>query len=374
MDGVTPAAVRLPLGVFFFALAVRLAHNAYALQLPIYQIPLGFHAQSLVLAERILAGDILPFDRAVSINTPLMPYLLAAQMWLFGETNLFAVRLCGAIADACVCACVAFLARRWYGVAAGLASGIIASLYGPMVLHSIEATEVPYGLLAVVVCVALVDRAQRPLRVVTSGLLAGVAALLRPDIVLLLPLLAVEFLLRKPRAIRSAAAFLAGAGLVLSALPAVNYRLSGDFVPLTLSGGHNFYLGHGPRAGAGYNFSGSQHGDIFDDMKRLAEEAAGRCMSDPEVSRFYLAKAFSHIATDPGREVRLLFAKLRAFFSDYEYDTYVNYDFAREYSPLMRWTLSFGFLLSLAALGYASGGLRYLLVAPAVPAVATGIG
>ena len=101
-------------------------------------------------------------------------------------------------------------------------------------------------------------------------------------------------------------------------------------------------------------------------MKKVAEEIEQRRFDDAQVSGYYLHKALSSIAENPGRELGLLMARLSALLNDFEATTYSNYYFSKEQSPLLSWLPSFRFLLPLALLGIicASGFVRFELLAP----------
>ena len=82
--------------------------------------------------------------------------------------------------------------------------------------------------------------------VVFTGLLTGVAVLVRPAMLFFLPLAAIWFVwTRRPML---AAVFLVGAGLVIAPWTARNYAHYGRFVLVASEGGVTFWTGNHPRA------------------------------------------------------------------------------------------------------------------------------
>jgi hypothetical protein len=341
--------VRMLLAVWLVGLVLRLVHNEALLADPLYFNPLGGNLPYLLAAEAIAGGDLIPFDGPVSLNSPAYPYLLAALYEVLGVNAFYGVRVVTSAVDAGTCVLVALLAFRHWGVVAGWAAGLLLAVYGPLIFFAADLNEVPFTLFLLTAGVVALDRANKPANYAVAGLLLGLTAATRPNVLLAgLGALAVPWMRRSPR--RAVSALALGAGLATGVAPVtlLNVAASGEFVLLTTGAGHNFYIGHNPEAQAQYTLPASLDGDIFVSMKGLAEEVEGRPFDDTEVSGWYLRRGLAHFAEDPGRELELLGRRALLLVNDFEATTYANYDYQQEYSPVLRWAPSFFLLFALA--------------------------
>jgi 4-amino-4-deoxy-L-arabinose transferase-like glycosyltransferase len=357
---------RVELGIGLAALVLRLVHNGAMMGSPLYQIPLGGHVAFLDEAERIAAGGLIPY-RPFTENSPLFPYLLAAIFFVAGGRDLLLARVVGIAADSVTAVLVTRLASRRFGTMAGAIAGLLYAGYGPAIFFAAELIYIPYALLLCTATVAcLVGGRATVRRMLATGILYGLATGFMPSLVAGVPLLALVVATRgRDGRVGRCVAALAGVALAIAPVTALNYAASGKFVLLTMSSGHAFYIGHNPQARAGYYLpdrvgavQSANRGSIFDSMHRIAEETAGHPMPDDEVSGFYFRKAWEHMTSDPGAELRLLGSRVAAFCNWFEATTYADFYFQRERSPLLRVLPAFSLLFALAVLGLAQGSLR----------------
>ncbi|MGK7345431.1 MAG: hypothetical protein ACNS63_06445 [Candidatus Nitrospinota bacterium M3_3B_026] len=363
------------IAVFTAALAVRLVHNSHMIASPLYHVPMGGHVPYLLMAREIVENGLLPWDRAFSVNSPLYPYILAAQYQAAGGENFLAVRFFGMAADGVTCALVTLLAYRHFGALAAYAAGALAVFYGPMIFYSAELIAAVYSVFFLTLGIFLLDRDGGLSRHLASGLFIGLAAGTRPNLVLAAALAVLApYVLGRPERRAKAAAVALGAALAVSPITIANYAMSGQLVPITLSGGHNLYLGHNPASMAGYAppNPGRMGMYIFDDMKKLAEEETDREMKDTEVSGYYVSKTIDSVLAGPAREAALLVKKAAAAVNDYEATTYADYYFQKEISPVLAWAPGMGLVFPLAAVGMAAAGRgRFVLLIPVITTFAT---
>ncbi|HEX9887157.1 MAG TPA: hypothetical protein VGA70_11750 [Longimicrobiales bacterium] len=343
---------RLVLGVWAVAFMVRAFHNQALLADPLYYNPLGGNVPYLVMAEEIVAGTLLPSGGAFTVNSPLYPYLLAILYKAFGVGSYYAVRLCGSAVDAGTCALVALLTLRHAGIVAAWTAGMALALFGPMIFFATELAPVPYTLFLITLAVLLLDGEGGRARLGLAGVLLGLATAMRPNVLLAgLLALAVPWARRFPAPGRGAVAV--GLGLALGILPVTvaNLAAGGGFTLLTLSGGHNLYIGHNPAARAQYSLPADLDGDIFQTMKGLAEDVEGRPFRDDEVSGYYSRRAIAWAVRNPAREAALTGRRALLLVNDFEATTYANYQYQIAWSPILRWAPSFAWLLALALPG-----------------------
>jgi hypothetical protein len=158
------------------------------------------------------------------------------------------------------------------------------------------------------------------------------------------------------RGLRHAAAFLAGAALVLTPVVLRNYYVEGQWVLTTSQAGQNFYIGNNPM-----NTSGSyivppsirpdpRYEEI--DFRAAAEKATGRKLTPSEISDYWWDLSFEHIRKDPVFAQMMMLRKLMVFWNDYEIPDNLNMYLLERWSWVLRLPLvGIGALTALAVLG-----------------------
>lgn len=141
------------------------------------------------------------------------------------------------------------------------------------------------------------------------------------------------------RTFQSAAAFLAGTG-VLVALPlARNLLVSGEPVLISSHGGLNFLIGNGPGAEGVYRALPGVTPDIggqAQDAKRIAEAEEGRPLSAREVSSHFSKKAWEWIRKRPGAAFSLFLRKIQYTLSRDEAPLNFSFPWYRERSVALK--------------------------------------
>lgn len=387
-DAGAAGRARLFWGAVGLALAVRAAHVLTLPAVPVFLRPTMDAAMHETWARGILAGTwpgAEPFFRA-----PLYPYFLAGLIGLFenllgltGAPLRVALALAHAVVSALGGGCVALAAARLWGRRAGWLSALVyaglwTSIYfvGELLLETLATT------LLLVLAWLLLDRAPGAdappsgRRLFLLGLVAGLGAITRPPLLVVLPV-AAWFLWRHAglRA-RSHGWLLLLAGLALPILPvaARNLVRGGDAVLIATQGGVNFYIGNNPQSdgrtaivpGTRATWQGG-----YEDAIAQAERAAGRALKPSEVDRHYLREGLRFLATQPGRALRLYAEKTRLLFGAGERSNNNNPYFWRRWSIVLKWPVWLGWapVLALAVLGLArrdlARGARWLLLGSA---------
>lgn len=361
------------MAVFFVSLCIRLLHNGFMMESPLYSFPLGGHVPYLMMAREIVTGNMFPFDGPISLNSPLYPYILAFLYKIGGQENFLFIRLAGILIDSLNCLLIAFLADRHFGRLAGLFSGFMAACYGAMVFFAAELTPVPYTLFLVLLSILLLDGARGNFVFLISGMLMGLAVGTRPNLLILAALiLVVPFWVKIKRPFTKSALLAAGMATMILPITLANYTTSNQFILLTVSAGHNFYIGHNPQATAGYTLPGVFDGDIFKNMKHLAEQSQGHPLADHEVSPYFIKKALQYMMEEPGKEILVLCKRFLATLNHHEATTYANYDYQKEISPVLRLCLGFGMIFPLSVIGMGAAGKKdFMLYLPVIATVVT---
>ena len=204
------------------------------------------------------------------------------------------------------------------------------------------------------------------------GALLGAACLLRPQALLLAPVLAL-WSLRRDR--------WAGAGcmalIVLSLLPSAlhNLRAGGDLVLVSDNGGINLWLAATGTPSGTFQVEDEAFGEIArqaDESRRRAEAAVGHALKPGEVSRYWSRIALAAALADPWDQLGRVELRARSLVEDFETGIVAFPELAPAVMPpLLVAALPFGVLLALW------GAARVLLAgrrqsAPSLPAIAVG--
>lgn len=366
-------------------LAGLLARVIYLQQvagLPFFHDPVGDSALYLERAREILDGRFLP-DGPFFYGGILYPWVLAGSALLFGA-NLYPVVLL----QACLGCLTAWLMHRLVlaasldpgmpeARAAALAAAAGALFYGPFAFLEADILMVSWTLPLVTGAALLMMRAVRsgagatPWRGAAllwwAGVALGLTATERPNLALLIPCAAAwTWIVLPPGRRREAAALAAAALAVLAGIAAMNRAASGRWVLLTTSAGINFYIGN--HAGASGTFdepwSGTDRAFAAreTDLRRagvqMARRLSGRELDEVEASRFWLARGWEWIASNPGDAGRLYARKLALLWNAREVPNHLHFGFLREAAPAL-WLMPLGFAVA-APLGL------YGLLSPAV--------
>lgn len=315
-------------------------------------------------AREIAAGDWLGDE--VFFQEPLYPYFLAVVYRLTGG-SLELARIVQAVLGALTCVLLALLTARLFGrLAGGLAgSGLALALTGivfPSYLLKPNLLLPVLVLLAGLLVRELPRRETRTASWLALGGLAGLGALLRGNVLILLPFLAAWIAFEAPaRRLARAALFSAGAALVLAPVCLRNLAVGGVPALTTSGAGTNLYGGnnadnpHGIATEFDWVRGVPEH--EADDWRREAERRLGRDLDAGEVSRYWMGEVWSSVERDPWLHAEILWNKLRVTLSSYEVPD--NHD--------LRWDARFVGLLRLPWPGFGVLGVLCLAGALLAP-------
>ena len=276
-------------------------------------------------ARAIAAGDWV--GKGVFFQEPLYPYALGVVYAVFGPHAL-AARVLQCFLWAATAAIVGVLARRLFGRAAGWIATVALALYGPgMLFPSFLLKEnlfLPLLALLALLLVASRDAGEgaRPkLLWLAIGVLAGLGALLRGNMLLLLPLLAL-WPVARGRKIAQAGMLLAGAACVLLPVAARNLAVGGSFLLTTSGAGTNLYGGnnlenpYGRATEPGFVRAIPEH--EAGDWRREAERRVGRPLAAAEVSSYWRDETLRSVREHPREHLEIFWNKLRLSLGRYE--------------------------------------------------------
>lgn len=258
---------------------------------------------------------------------------------------------------------VGLLALRVFGFVPAVLAASLGALYLPW-LHVANLFLKPNLVLPLVAAIALVvlSKDDRKRRWIGLGVLAGLGALLRGNLLLMLPLFVLcPFALGGSRTLRSSAFVVLGTALVLVPV-AVRNLVVGDVFALSTSGaGTNLYGGnneHNPW-GRATEFPWVRGIPAFEaeDWRREAERRTGASasMDRGEVSSFWLGETLRSIGERPGMHLAILARKAWLVLGRYEVPDNHSLDWDRDHVASLRWPLvGWGTLLALGLVGVVS--------------------
>jgi tetratricopeptide (TPR) repeat protein len=335
-------------GIFAAAALVRLIAAAQLGTQPLFRWPQLDSLEYLVWARKIAAGTMVwPVPPP---HGPGYPVFLGLLLRLFGD-SLDAVRRVQAVLGAGSCALAAAVAARACGRRAGIAAGLLLAVYGPLIF--LEASLLAEGLLVFLLLLALwlfVTLEKDLLRAIAAGIVLGLAALVRPTAVAVLPALLLALVWSRLRDRRAwAAAGLLLAAFLLVAAPVVwkISRVNGAFVPVQGYGGFAFYIGNSPQG------DGLPSPRLGRGWELLVSEAARAGFHGAAEDQYYRHKAAAEIRAQPWAYLRLLASKALWLVQAEEVRDTHSYAFFQDQSRLLRLLPGFGLLFPLAACGIA---------------------
>lgn len=310
--------VALALGLRLAHLAGQYSHNPYCTN------PMMDEAKHHEWATQIADGE--GFDKRPYFRAPLYYYLLAGVYAAAGQNIVFG-RIFGCLLGAASCYLIARLGIMLSGFRVGFVAGLIAACYWPLIHFDNQLLTVGLEvfldtLLLITLLWAAEQRIDWPLLI--AGVVWGLAALARPNVLALAPGILAWLWFALPRSTRpwqrllAFGLVLAGAALVILPVTLRNRIVGGQWVLIASQGGVNLYIGNNPEADGYSVYVPGVRPDSDSwlyDVIAIAERDTGRPMTEAEVSQYYVNRTLQWIDEDPGAWLRLMLRKTRIFFS-----------------------------------------------------------
>ena len=333
-------AKRFELLVFLLALALRLvAVWQYQHGHPNAEHPVIDEASYDRWARALAGGDWIGHE--VFFQEPLYPYVLGLLYTLFGPERIV-VRIAQCVLWALAAVLVGRIARRAFSENAGRIAALVLALYGPgMIFPALLLKENLFLPLFASFALLLLD-AERRRSWFALGVLGALGALLRGNMLVLLPLFALWPLwrARSREALLRGVACVGGMLLVLLPVGLRNYEVGGVFVLSTSGAGTNLYGGNNSENPWGrateFSFVRGVPEHEADDWKHEAERRAGRALDRGEVSRYWMGEVVRSVRADPGLHLSILWNKLRLSLGRYEVPDNHFLEWDARYVPLAR--------------------------------------
>jgi tetratricopeptide (TPR) repeat protein len=345
------------------ALALRLIYLYELSSNPFFDAPIVDARSFLEQAQHIAAGHILGGDEPFW-QPPLYIYFLAFICWLFPTDYFTVIRLLQIALGTFSCALVYGITRHTFDKATARLATAIAALCSTFIYFEGEFLAVP---LEIALNLLLVHRLLLALQTdekhqwVASGLIAGLAALTRPNVLLFAGAFVVWLALhlrKKPGGIRRwficATLLLTPTALVILPISVRNYIIESDVVLISSNGGINFYIGNS----GDYEEKVSIHPGVRWENMAMEPVRAGHLTAAAK-SAYFFTRSFTYITTHPLEYIGTLLKKSYLFWSGPELKRNLDVYFSRQYSHLLSillWdrfiSMPFGLIGPLTLLGF----------------------
>lgn len=329
--------------IFGVAFLIRLIYLLQIRSNPYFYSPMVDELWHLNWAKDILEKSF--WGTEVFFRAPLYPYLLALLLKITGS-EYFWTRLVQMLLAAGSVSLLYLIAREYFSEKVARLGSIFYALYGTLIFYEgMFLVEILFIFLNFLGLLILARNRDHPSikNYFLAGLVFGLSAITRPNILLVVPFWGLWILVhfRKKIAVKALIILLLafGAGVVLPIIPVTlrNYIVADDFVPISSQGGINLYLGNNPSAEGLTMIMPDIVLDARIPVSRFvpaiseyAEKEMKRPLKASEVSAFWNDKAVHYILNNPGHFISLTFKKLVYFFSGFENpDQHDIYEFSK---------------------------------------------
>lgn len=303
-------------------------------------------------------------------RAPLYPYFLALLYWTSGA-SVFVAKLLQSILCFGTAIFIYRIADYLFNKKTAILSALIYAFYGTLVFY--ETMFLIPALFLFLTCwgmaryIIYLDSKSTG-RWLLTGLIFGLAAIARPNILIVIPALMFwKFYVDGREKIRAGrilrpVVLLIGVLLAVAPVTVRNKIVTGEYILISSQGGINLYLGNNPEADGltmlmpeidlNESVSWRQFGQV---TRAAAQAEAKRQLSDSDESAFWTAKAVSFITENPGKFMSLVWRKTVYLVSGFENSDNINIYYHRAKSNLyaaLVWHkllyFPFGLLLPLA--------------------------
>ncbi len=327
----------------------------------------NYYARALVTGDwEVRPGVTDPEMRTTPYyRPPGYPYLLAVIYTLTGGSYL-APRLFNIALGLVAILALYFLGRTLFHRRIGLIAAFLAATYWNFLYVEGEVND-PAIFVCMVPLLLLLLRwwalKRSWKRAACIGLVVGAYALMRPNILLFGPVMAAWMLymcMRREgwrKAMPSWIALATATFLVIAPVTLRNYRVSGEFVPISTYFGENFLIGNGPEAdgvspwlpylqeleGTGH-FSVWVYGNM---VRGLGKEVGNPDLTHSEASSIFFRKGLDYIAEHKMRTLKLAIKKALMFWAPVEITGNKVIQYEKDFYPPLKYLPGFPFVMML---------------------------
>jgi len=268
------------------------------------------------IAKGLIQGEGYHEDGKRAFRPPGYPYFLAALYSIFGPHPL-PVCLVQAVLAVITCLLIFLLGKRLANERTGLWAAGFFAVYPQFIRYSgnlyVETLFIFLVLFALVFVFDVVQNPSYP-KSVMAGILLGLSVLVREvALFMILPILLWAILMMKGSSEKRqwgkrVSVFVVFFVLTISPWTLRNYFLFHSFIPISTSGGFNFYLGNNPQATGDYN--SESDAEIKWPHPLSNESPEERLSLEVEAARTGYTRGINFILQNPGQFFQFALKKL----------------------------------------------------------------
>jgi Flp pilus assembly protein TadD/4-amino-4-deoxy-L-arabinose transferase-like glycosyltransferase len=334
---------------------------SYALNNPYYSIASMDSAVYVNWAQLINQEGWLGTE--IFYRAPFYPYLLSI-IFLLAPDNLLAVYIMQLGMGICSVVLIYSIGKGIYCERAGLLAAGFSLLYSPLTFFETKILPTITGIFLGLLSIYLLTRAEQEKKWyywMGGAATLGVAAICRPNYLLMIPLIILGILLVHRRQLRATPIPILILILVPSAIIGSvtlrNYVVGKDLVLISANAGATFAQGNNPWARGSIavipGFSGEVTNQRYEETQ-IAERVTGRKLKPSEVNAFWFKWGFTFIRQRPLEYLKLLLYKGAILVNNLELGSNYLLDVDKEVTPWLKLAfLPFGFIMAWAVIGFA---------------------
>jgi tetratricopeptide (TPR) repeat protein len=362
--------------ILLTGLYLRGSYLSEIIKSPDFTTPMIDAAYHDYWARGLVSGDWPELEGMSAPEIPSTPYFrppgypcFLALMYLLSGSSFLAARIIQMGLGLANCVLAYILGRRLFGGVVGLLFAGFMAAYWVFILFEGELLA-PVLLVFLGLCLMLTLETWTEkftlARCLCGGVLLGLFAVIRPNILFFVPVVLVwGWWLRRrrddarPLGIMMAG-FLIGTVVVIIPVTIRNYIVANDFVPISSNMGINLYIGNNERTDCISpvipdlpQLAGIDNWSCFDYSKIVygVERRLGRKLKHSEVSSYFIGEANRYIRNNPGQSFKLLLKKALLFWGPAEVCADKEISCAKELSATLRYIPGFALPLSGAVVG-----------------------
>ena len=347
--------------ILAFALLVRLVFLYQVSKSPTFFTPIIDSGHYDQLAKSLARGEL---TGPTFFWQPIFyPLFFLSRIYLITGNSILCAKLLQSLLGSVLCVLVYQLARRLFDHRTGIAAGVIAALYGPVMFFDSELVAAGWACLWSVVLILLFIKAveqKGPFIYLVLGICAGLSFITKPTFLLFIAAAVIWLTVAMRRGVSMQwkviaarnAVLLLGFLLVTAPVSIMAYHIKGNFNPLPRYGPINLYIGNNPDASDMNPRPGREWTKLFVMPRQYGYE-------EQQAGRFFIRRVRDYIKQEPISFLKGLVRKTIRFLSSREIPRTFDMYIARKYSSLfsvLTWKFhNFGFpfalLLPLTILG-----------------------
>lgn len=311
-----------------------------------YDFPLYDEQVYHAIAEKMVEGTYE--SSAVYEYSPLPIYLMALVYKLFSP-DIAHIRVMNVFLGVAACGVFYLVGKEMAGRRVGLLSCLVAALYKPLIFYSAVPLKTSLAVLLFALVIWLLLLALKkpgPIVVLLLGMMAGLLLNVRPNAVLLAPLLPLLVLWGVYRGGYSRKVFcttlglyLCGLALSLSPFIVRNYLVAGRLALTTTQTGQILYYGNNLESPDPYYkplpFATSAPKVQGVQFTIEASRRTGKTLSHQEASRYWTREVIRMCWENPLAYAKKLSLKILALFNRFEFGDHYHVGFMERFVPFL---------------------------------------